>query len=420
MSEIEYITDRSYDECMNKLRSLYGNNFQVIKKRFVKTGGFLGFFQHDAVRVSYVVTEQIPSIYSKPIVRREPEKDFEKEKEKILGMSKNPVIQAIHANQTASDTQEEGNGNNLSYQKLLDEMKSIKKDISQIRVSGTADEEPDSIAKIRVILENNEFSPSYIRSIVERIRSEFSLEGLNDFEKVRASVFEWIKETISIDDMDANDQPKIIILVGPTGVGKTTTVAKLAARFSPPSMTLAGQKKVHIITIDNYRLGGKEQIETYAQLMGIGINNCKNAEELEEIVSKYVSEVETILIDTIGYSPKDFDHISKMRKTLSLNGLKTDVYLAMMASTKASDMREIMQKYEIFGYDDVIITKLDETGCVGNLISIVSEKGKKFAWLTTGQKVPADIENASAARLMGMLSGFKVNREYQDELFPAE
>lgn len=418
MSEIEYITARTYDECIKKLQSLYGNNFQPIKKRFVNKGGVLGFFQHEAVQVSYVVTEQIPSIFSSSLpVRREPERDFEKEKEKILGLSRNQ--NGTYSQQTGARSEAEV-ADDPSYQKILDEMKSLRADVAGIKGMNVIDDEPENIVKIRNTLENNEFSPAFVRTIVERIRKEFSLQGLEDLEAVKKAVVNWIEESIQVDDVDAAEKPQIIILVGPTGVGKTTTVAKLAAKYAPAARNFGRQQNVHILTIDNYRIAGKDQIEKYGEIMGISVDGCSNAEEVSAKVQQYVPTSDMILIDTIGFSPRDCDNIAKMKSILSLQGYRTAVYLTMMASTKATDMREIMHQYEIFGYDDVIITKLDETSCVGNLISIVSEKGKRFAYYTTGQRVPADIEKASVGKLTVMLRGLEIERERSDQLFPAE
>lgn len=419
MSEIEYITARTYDECISKLQSLYGNNFQPIKKRYVNRGGVFGFFQHEAVQVSYVVTEQIPSIFSVPNIRREPEKDFDREKEKILGLTRNPngtYSQTVipEENKPVEKTEDD------SYQKLLDEMKSLRADVAGIKVNGAVEEEPESIVKIRTTLENNDFSPAYIRQIIERIRKTFSLKDLENYEEVKKAVLAWIEETISIDDVDEKEKPQIIILVGPTGVGKTTTVAKLAAKYAPAKKTFTKQQKVHILTIDNYRIAGKDQIEKYGEIMGITVDGCNNADDIAEKMQQFGPESETILIDTIGFSPRDCDGITKMKSILSIQGYRTVVYLAMMASTKANDMREIMKQYELFGYDDVIVTKLDETSCIGNLISIVSEKGKKFAYYTTGQRVPADIEKASVGKLTGMLHGLELQINQQEQMFPAE
>lgn len=420
MSEIEYITAPTIEECTKKLNSLYGKNYTVFKKRWVKKGGFLGFFQHDEVQVSYFVTEQTPNIFTTAYTKREPERDFDTEREKILGLSRNPngtYTQTVNVpeKKAAAPADEDP-----SYQKILEEMKSIRNDLSEMKVADPQDDEPETIVKIRTLLEDNEFSPAYTRGIINRIKKEFSLQELEDYAAVRQAVYGWIQESIVIDEGDEAKKAKVVILVGPTGVGKTTTVVKLAALFAPPSQSFAPSTKARIMTIDMFKIGGVEQIEKYANLMGIGFNTCKNGQELQEKITQFAPEVETILVDTMGLSPKDLGNINKMKEMLSLKGITTTIYFTMMASTKTSDMRELLKQYEIFDYDSIIITKLDETQCVGNLISAVSENNKKFAWYTTGQRVPIDLEKASAAKLMEMIHGFEAERSEGEKVFPAE
>src|SRR5574344_1598580 len=107
-----------------------------------------------------------------------------------------------------------------------------------------------------------------------------------------------------------------------------------------------------------------------------------------------------------------------MRKLLDSAGKISDIHLAMSATTKSSDMREIMQQYETFGYMSVIVTKFDETAHVGNIISVLDEKKKSLAYVTTGQRVPNDFERASTVRFLTNLEGFRVNRARIDEAFP--
>lgn len=409
MNNFESVTGHDYNECIRKIESLHGKNYQELRRKYVKIGGFLGFFQKDGVQVSYMVSEVQPvKYYSSVKTKEEPAHDFARERDKILkSQGLEPVVEMKEPD-------------NQSIQKILDEMHSIRADISEIKSTGPADEEPETIIKIREVLENNEFSPAYVRSIINRIRKEFSLTELEDYHAVESAVLKWIEESIQIDDVDSKEQPKIIILVGPTGVGKTTTVAKLAAKYSPATQDSGKSKKVNIITIDNFRIGGQDQMKTYGMIMDIPVAACRSAAQVAENIESYAPVSDTILIDTIGFSPRDFDNIARMKETLAIKGYTTAVYLAMMASTKASDMREIMKQYELFDYEDVIITKLDETGCVGNLISIVSEKKKKFAWYTIGQRVPADIEGASVSKLMGMLHGFTAKKNDTEQMFPAE
>lgn len=409
MSNFESVTGQDYNECIKKIESCYGKNYQELRRKRVKYGGFLGFFQKDGVQVTYMVSEPQPPRFIPSVqTRQEPDNDFARERDQIL---KSQGLKPVKEKEETTE--------NSSIQKILDEMKSLREDISDIKSTGPVEDEPETIIRIRTLLEDNEFSPAYVRSIINRIRKEFSLTELEDYGRVESAVLSWIEESIEIDDVDSKEQPKIIILVGPTGVGKTTTVAKLAAKYSPATQDSKVSKKVSIITIDSFRIGGQEQMKTYGMIMDIPFEACRNAAQVEQNIEKFAPQSDMILIDTIGYSPRDFENITKMKETLATKGYSTVVYLAMMASTKASDMREIMKQYELFNYEDVIITKLDETGCVGNLISIVSEKGKKFAWYTTGQRVPADIEGASVSKLTGMLHGFTTKRNDNEQMFPA-
>jgi flagellar biosynthesis protein FlhF len=151
--------------------------------------------------------------------------------------------------------------------------------------------------------------------------------------------------------------------------------------------------------------------------MDVPVSVAESTEDIRKLISAYRNEVDVFLIDTIGYSPNDFENIGKMRKILEVSGISTDVYLAFTASTKASDIRDIIQHYELFDFNSVIVTKFDETSCVGNVISILQEKNKPVSFITTGQKVPRDIEKASVVRFLIQLTDFKIDRDRIDGKF---
>ncbi len=151
--------------------------------------------------------------------------------------------------------------------------------------------------------------------------------------------------------------------------------------------------------------------------MNIPVSCAETPQDLEKLMALY-QDVDIVLIDTIGKSPKDYSRIAEMRHFLDSAGPISDIHLAMSATTKASDMREIMQQYETFGYGSVIITKFDETTRVGNIISTMGEKKKPIAYITTGQRVPQDFEQASVVRFLTNLEGFRVNRSKIEEQFP--
>jgi flagellar biosynthesis protein FlhF len=298
---------------------------------------------------------------------------------------------------------------NPQIKEVLDAVKVLQQGIDEIKKSDGVSEEHPAILKIEQMLENNEFSVSYIKAILERLRKEFSLEELNNFEKVQDEVVKWIADSIQIKKAEYTARPQVIILVGPTGVGKTTTVAKIAASYvCPPGMNQR-PKRVGIITVDSFRIAARQQIETYGIHMEVPVEAADNSEDLKKCLAMFSDGYDYILIDTIGYSPNDVQNIRKMRELLDVGNCSVATYLTMSASTKISDMRDIIRQYEIFDYDSVIVTKIDETSRIGNVISALKEKSKSVVYITTGQHVPRDFENATVLTFLSKLSDFKIS-----------
>ncbi|HZK19101.1 MAG TPA: flagellar biosynthesis protein FlhF [Treponemataceae bacterium] len=384
------------DDCVSKIRSKYGANYQIIQKTQVPATGLFRVFKRPRWQVRYVLqsTEAfnpyVPSNQLKSF-------DFKKEQEKILNQNK-----------TSSTAQ---------MKVILDEVQALRQEIESQAAMQQSEEHPN-LLKMQNLLEKNEFTASYIRNLTDTLRKDSSLEQLGDFEFVQQSAIDYIGDTIKISDAPLRSRPQVIVLVGPTGVGKTTTVAKMAANFVLPNrLHNAPPKEVRIITIDRYRIAAQEQIEKYGEYMSVPVATAKNEEDLRRLLTMYSTGVDVVLIDTIGYSPKDYENIAKMRKVLNLSSDSSKIYLTVTASTKSSDLREIIQQYEIFGYSSLVITKLDETDCVGNVVSVLDEKNKAVAFFTTGQKVPSDLEKASPIGMLKRLSDFHVNREYIESKF---
>ena len=385
-SVIHRIQGETENECYRKIQEVHSLNYQVIGKKEVKIKKGL-FFHVNGIEISYMLcrpTYRTQTTLSNSLNQSSRSEDFQKERDKILEAMKykpNPQMQEV-----------------LDTVKAMQEQMANSKNVVQ--------EEHPTITKIQTLLEDNEFSASYIRRIIDKIRKNFPLDTLDDFDSVQNSVVEWICESVSFNKTVYKSRPQIIILVGPTGVGKTTTVAKLAARYAFGKSGEETKKNVRIITIDWFRIGAKEQIEIYGDTMQVPVSKAQTCEDINNIIDMYRNDEDYIIIDTTGYSPKDYENIAKMKKILDVRNYSVETYLCMTASTKLSDMKDIMQQYEIFGYDSVIITKFDETSHVGNVISGLSDKGKSLTYFTTGQKVPHYLEQASVNHLLERLSGF--------------
>ena len=378
------IQANSYLEAIEKMKNQYGPSARPMTCRNIRYGGFLGLFKTEGVEVTCYLAADSKAGGTGSV---------ETEKKKILeNLNKNQTMQII-----------------------LKEIQALKKDLSVSRPK----EEPlhGSIMRIRDLLELNDFSRDFIDQITVKLRQEFSLETLEDFDAVKERVIEWIGEGIKIYSPkdSAEGKPRIITIIGPTGVGKTTTVAKLAAIYGLERGSSSGLQ-VRMVTIDNYKIAAKKQIETYAEIMQIPVSFAESRSDLEKVLDLY-NDVDVILIDTIGRSPTDLEKLGEMQAILNACGSVNESHLAVSATTKTIDIEEIFRQFEPFNYQSVILTKLDETSGVGNIISLLSKHRKPLSYFTDGQMVPQDIEDASVSRLLMCLEGFRVDRDYIESKF---
>ncbi len=202
-------------------------------------------------------------------------------------------------------------------------------------------------------------------------------------------------------------QKKVMMLVGPTGVGKTTTLAKLAARYA---YLMEKKYKVGIITLDTYRIGAVEQLMQYAKMMRIGIEAVVDPPEFITALQT-LQHMDIILIDTVGSSQYDKEKIDKLQQFLaSNNDVGIDVNLVMGAPTKLEDMRAIYRNFSPLGIDTLIFTKLDETRGFGNIFSLVYETEKPVSYFSVGQEVPDDLMCADSDYLVEALMEGEVKK----------
>ncbi len=269
---------------------------------------------------------------------------------------------------------------------------------------------PPEFIEMYRLFEQNEFDEEMTHSILKKTIKQLPVafksnpQKVNDFFKLVLRRLIPVKEETVLQ----SHQKKIMMLVGPTGVGKTTTIAKLAARFA---YKMPINYKVGIITLDSFRVGAIEQLKAYTNIMRLPLEVVKKTEDLGEAINR-LKDCHYILIDTAGSSQYDMDKIdlineyqSKLNENISIE--KT---LVLPANIKTTDLQEIYNSYSMIGINNLNFTKLDETKSFGSLISFVHKSKKSISYLSIGQNVPDDLIVASGDFLIDCFMNQKCNR----------
>ena len=191
---------------------------------------------------------------------------------------------------------------------------------------------------------------------------------------------------------------KILMMVGPTGVGKTTTLAKLAARYS----ILEYNYKIGIITLDTYRIGAVEQLYQYAKMMKLPIEDVIGVEDFKKAIQRYVN-MDIILIDTVGSSQYDREKLKKLKTYIDASDMKVDVNLVISANSKLEDLEDVYESFSFLDVDTMSITKFDETKTFGNIFSLIKKIKLPLTYFSVGQEVPDDLKVANSDFLIECL-----------------
>ena len=280
----------------------------------------------------------------------------------------------------------------------------VKKSEEEIKkISEEPKKEGRCAVYIRLVKEqliNNEVDPKYAEQILDEIKSGISEESTVD--NVLSSVYQKIVlkigqlKTISLEE----NSPKFIFFIGPTGVGKTTTIAKIAS-----DLKLKKKANVAVVTSDTYRIAAVDQLRTYANILGIPLKVIYTPEEIGSVREEF-SNYDIVLIDTAGrshHSEEQKEDISRLLAMIPEN--ERDVYLVLSVTTKYKDLIKITELYNELSRYNLIFTKMDETECIGNILNIHMLTGAPLSYTTYGQNVPDDIGSLDAQEIAKKVLG---------------
>ncbi|MCP4152379.1 MAG: flagellar biosynthesis protein FlhF [bacterium] len=227
--------------------------------------------------------------------------------------------------------------------------------------------------------------------LINTLQYQTDADNITDGKQVKKHLFNLLTSSISLPSplRLEKGKRKIVVMVGPTGSGKTTTIAKLSSYFK-----LMESRKIALLTIDSYRIGAEAHLRTYAEILDIPFYAIYNERDLKYRIDA-LKDFELIFIDTTGRSPNDKKGLLIMEKHLSgVPEEEKEVFLTLAAPTRSPDLFYMYEKYSIFKPDKFIFTKIDESMSLGNLFNLKMKTDIPTAYFTTGQRVPEDIEIA--------------------------
>lgn len=260
---------------------------------------------------------------------------------------------------------------------------------SKIAKSRKVKEDTDAIEESLQFLRRREFPDEILEEIKEYLLTASNARFFQSKDVIKEEIERYFTEKLELlNGIDVGTKKKIIVLVGPTGVGKTTTIPKIAAAH------LKTGKKVSFVTIDNYRIAAVDQLQRYASIMKVPFTSATTPEALRAEIRKMDSS-SLLFVDTMGRSPKGAEDIVAMSKYFATVGrFDIDIQLVISATVKYNDALKILTAFKPTNYKGAILTKVDETDYLASSVCAISKMKTPLSYITFGQGVPKDISTA--------------------------
>lgn len=426
---IKKFTGKTKDEAIAKAKEEFGEGAVVMNIKEVKPSGFFSFLKKTTYEVTAAIEEKeryvsptvvaptktvegislaadekivIPPVQATPVTET-PKNDYTKDVVKQTATASTVSNADNSASAGLSRDEIEKKLENLS---MILEQKLSTEDTKVNDIPETPAQNSETAKFMKMLyrtLLDNEVNEKYVNQILDE--AEKIANSSNSVDFILSNVYQKMilkfgePSCINIE----GKKPKVVFFIGPTGVGKTTTIAKIASKYK-----VEHDKKVAFLTADTYRIAATEQLHIYANILDSPMSIVYSAQELNQAVEK-VSDNDLIFVDTAGFSHRNETQRSDTKALI--DGLdeqyEKEVFLVLSATTKYRDLVEIVDSYKEITEYKLIFTKLDETSSYGNLLNVRLYSGAELSYMTNGQNVPDDIEVFNSQTIVKQLLGGK-------------
>lgn len=410
---------KTKEEAIQKAKDEFGENAVILNVKEVKPKGMFKTFKSSTYEVTAALEEREETSSQAKVLEaaKKAHENINVAVDEAIAIPKpvrTPSFESMvqeHENKTRDDKNIEERLDNLSniLEKKLGKNPKDEKDdalqpLSEVKPKQSKGSEELKFARILYnTLLNNDVNEKYINQVMDEV--EKFLKPGNSVDVILSNVYQKLVLRFGqTSTIDLNGQkPKVLFFIGPTGVGKTTTIAKIASKYKGEM-----DKRVAFITADTYRIAATEQLRVYANILEAPMEIVYSVEELDSAIAKF-EDYDLIFVDTAGFSHKNETQRADIKKLI--NGInpeyEKEVYLVLSATTKYKDLTEIVDIYREISDFKLIFTKLDETSTYGNIFNIRMYTGASLSYITNGQSVPDDIEVFDTQKIVKQLLGGK-------------
>lgn len=421
---------KTKEEAIQKAKAEFGENAVIMNVKEIKPKGLFGIFSSSTYEVTAAIEEKesfsnnmsaltmnaktfenISLAADEEITIPKPMRTPAREegvKPAVLKSKSFPDVSETSISDDEVDERERVYNSEKQFKERLDNLselleQKLSSSSQEDTIQNTTSEEMNFVRMIYSTLLKNDVHEKYVNQILDEV--EKYVRPGNNVDLILPNIYQKLvlkfgqPKTIEL----SGKKPNVVFFIGPTGVGKTTTIAKIASKYK-----VEYNRKVAFITADTYRIAATEQLRVYANILDAPMSIVYSVDEINETIEKYI-DYDLIFVDTAGFSHKNEQQRNDMKKLLDgvNDEFRKEVYLVLSATTKYNDLMDIVDIYNEISEYKLIFTKLDETSSYGNLLNIKLYANADLSYVTNGQNVPDDIEVFDTQKIVKQLLGGK-------------